>query len=215
MSSAQVISKQRVSKDGEVYTNPREVNAMLDLVKGETLRIESRFLEPACGTGNFLIEILRRKLAVVEKLYKKSQLEYERYAIVAVSSLYGIELLPDNIAICRERLFAEFEQQYRNLFKGKVKAKCINTVRHLLKCNLLQGDALTLKTLPDNKPIIFPEWTLLNNQFKRHDFIYLQLVDRSALNNSPHFSDLGKKFYKPKPLDKYYPLVHFLELADE
>ena len=88
----QLKSKNRVADHGEVFTAEREVNAMLDLVKQETERIDSRFLEPACGTGNFLVEVLRRKLAVVDKNYKKSQLDYERYAVLAVSSLYGIDL---------------------------------------------------------------------------------------------------------------------------
>lgn len=84
---------------GEVFTSEREVNAMLDLIKPETERIESRFLEPASGTGNFLIEVLHRKLNVVETRYKKSQREYERYAVIAVSSLYGIDILEDNVLI--------------------------------------------------------------------------------------------------------------------
>ena len=103
----QIKSKERVSAHGEVFTNPREVNAMLDLVKAETERIDSRFLEPACGDGNFLIEILRRKLAICENRVKAkqyTQLQYEHDAIWAISSIYGIELLADNAAACRERL---------------------------------------------------------------------------------------------------------------
>src|ERR1035438_4185688 len=101
----QIVSKQRVADHGEVLTGKREVNAMLDLVKQETERIDSRFLEPACGNGNFLAVILERKLAVVEKRYGKSQLEFERYAVLAVSSLYGIDILVDNVSQCCERLF--------------------------------------------------------------------------------------------------------------
>lgn len=108
----QVTSKQRVIDHGEVFTAEREVNAMLDLVKHETERIESRFLEPACGTGNFLIEILKRKLTVVEQRYSKNQLEYERYAILAISSIYGIDILEDNAAKCRKRLFKIFDEKY-------------------------------------------------------------------------------------------------------
>jgi len=103
----QIKSKDRVAAHGEVFTNPREVNAMLDLVKAETERIDSRFLEPACGDGNFLIEILRRKLAVCEarvKAKQYTQLQYEHDAIWAISSIYGIELLADNATSCRERL---------------------------------------------------------------------------------------------------------------
>jgi type I restriction-modification system DNA methylase subunit len=101
---AQVVSKQRVTDHGEVFTAPREVHAMLDMVKHETERIDSRFLEPACGNGNFLAEILIRKLRVVERRYRKSQLEYERNAVKAVASLYGIDKLQDNVAQCRQRL---------------------------------------------------------------------------------------------------------------
>lgn len=98
---SQVKSKKRVTNHGEVFTSEREVNAMLDLVKQETERIDSRFLEPACGNGNFLAEVLRRKLAVVEAKYKKSQLEYERYAVIAISSIYGVDILEDNAQECQ------------------------------------------------------------------------------------------------------------------
>src|SRR3974377_287441 len=105
MMQEQVKSKRRVAEHGEVFTSEREVNAMLDLVKQETERIDSRFLEPACGTGNFLTEVLHRKLRVVEKNYRRSQLEFERNLILAVSSIYGIDILEDNVIACRQRLF--------------------------------------------------------------------------------------------------------------
>jgi hypothetical protein len=101
MTDGQIKTKQRVADYGEVYTAPREVNAMLDLVKQETERIESRFLEPACGTGNFLLEVLSRKLTRIVSRYAQgpaaARLEYERYAVSAVSSLYGIDILEDNV----------------------------------------------------------------------------------------------------------------------
>src|SRR5262245_14606222 len=106
---SQVVSKKRVTVHGEVLTAKREINAMLDLVKQETDRIESRFLEPACGNGNFLTVVLERKLNVVEKRYRKSQLDFERYAVLAVSSIYGIDILPDNVRACRQRLFEIFD----------------------------------------------------------------------------------------------------------
>src|ERR1035437_9768363 len=114
----QVVSRKRVADHGEVYTAKREVTAMLDLVKQETTRIDSRFLEPACGNGNFPTEILDRKLRVVQSRYGNSQLDYERNAILAVSSLYGIDILEDNVAACRQRLFDVFAQQDNSLFKG-------------------------------------------------------------------------------------------------
>jgi len=117
----QVVSKKRVADHGEVFTSNREVNAMLDLVKQETERIESRFLEPACGTGNFLVEVLKRKLAVVENRYSKNQLEYERYAILALSSIYGVDILQDNVQTCRDRLLGIFTHYYLNNLLNKWK----------------------------------------------------------------------------------------------
>ncbi|MBR0223975.1 MAG: hypothetical protein IJL93_06855 [Bacteroidales bacterium] len=138
----QIKSKERVSAHGEVFTNPREVNAMLDLVKAETERIDSRFLEPACGDGNFLIEILRRKLAICEtriKTKQYTQLQYEHNTIWALSSIYGIELLADNAAACRERLLNYFTEQYRALFESKCKDSCIETARYILSKNRRVG----------------------------------------------------------------------------
>lgn len=126
--SKQVKSRSRVQQHGEVFTNEREVNAMLDLVKHETERIDSRFLEPACGDGNFLAEILRRKLRICRSFVeqgKNTQLEYEKNAVLAVSSIYGIELLADNATTCRERLFDIFAEDYRSLFPDTVKPECL------------------------------------------------------------------------------------------
>lgn len=139
MAEKQVISKKRVADHGEVLTGKREVNAMLDLVKQETERIDSRFLEPACGTGNFLTEVLTRKLRVVSARYGKSQLEYERNAVLAVSSLYGIDILEDNVAECRKRLFDIFDQAYIGLFKNTAKDECRNSVRFILRSEITTG----------------------------------------------------------------------------
>ena len=214
MPQTQVVSKQRVADHGEVYTHPREVNAMLDLVKHETERIESRFLEPACGTGNFLVEILSRKLAMVESRYKTSQFEFERYAVIAVSSIYGIDILEDNIAACQTRLFDIFDAVYKRLYKANCKDECRRSVRFILSCNILHGDALTLKTVIEPaKPIVFSEWSAVNgSQLKRRDFVYAHLVDKASERDLPLFSDLGEEAYIPEPL-KDYPLIHFLEVG--
>src|SRR5579872_2701782 len=131
MAALQIRTKKRVADHGEVLTARREVNAVLDLVKQETERIESRFLEPACGDGNFLTAILERKLAIVEKRYRKSQLDFERYAVLAVSSIYGIDILPDNVRDCRRRLFERFEAQYARLFSTS-KGECREAIRYIL-----------------------------------------------------------------------------------
>ena len=110
MSDKQVKSKERVAKHGEVFTNPREVNAMLDLVQDQITRMDATFLEPACGSGNFLVEILRRRMAYLNQKYKTSLIQYQPATVQAVCGLYGIELLSDNAAECRERLLATFAQ---------------------------------------------------------------------------------------------------------
>lgn len=156
----QVISKKRVVDHGEVLTNPREVNAMLDLVKQETERIDSRFLEPACGTGNFLTVILERKLDVVTTRYRKSQLEYERKAVLAISSIYGIDILLDNVIECRKRLFDIYDQKYSTLFSKRTKDDVRCAVKFILERNIIWGDALSLKTVGEKPlPILFSEWS--------------------------------------------------------
>jgi hypothetical protein len=211
----QVVSKQRVADHGEVLTGKREVNSMLDLVKSETERIDSRFLEPACGTGNFLTEILERKLRVVEARYGKNQLDYERYAILAVSSIYGIDILEDNVQQCRQRLFGIFDLNYLRLFKNKTNDSCRESVRYILERNIIQGDALSLKTVGDKpKPIIFSEWSPVNgSMLKRRDFTFHGLLEHASMMELPLFSDLGEDVFIPTP-EKEYPLTHFLEVAN-
>ncbi len=211
---SQVKSKHRVTQYGEVLTGKEIVNAMLDLVKQETERIDSRFLEPACGTGNFLTEILERKLRVVENRYGKSQLDYERYAILAVSSIYGIDILEDNAEECRKRLFSIFNAAYTRLFKSHAKEKCRAAVRYILGRNIIHGDALSLKTVGENpQPIVFSEWSLANgSMLKRRDFTFYELLAHASMKELPLFSDLGEDVFIPTPV-KEYPLVHFLEVA--
>lgn len=212
----QVKSKQRVTDHGEVFTAQREVDAMLDLVKHETERIDSRFLEPACGTGNFLVGILKRKLEVVENRYSKNQLEYERYAIIALSSIYGVDILQDNVQACRDRLLGVFTHFYLNNYKTGIKAEFLNVAEFILGNNILWGDALTLKT-PDEdaKPIVFAEWSAVNgSMIKRRDYTMANLLNNQPVDGMNLFSDLGEKAFIPTPV-KDYPLTHFLTLADD
>jgi hypothetical protein len=226
MEAAVVRTKKRVADHGEVLTGKREVSAMLDLVKHETERIDSRFLEPACGDGNFLAVILERKLAVVEKRYGKSQLDFERYAVLAVSSIYGIDILPDNVCVCRCRLFEIFDANYTRLFKGAGKEACREAVRFILDRNIIWGDALTLNTVGE-KPghIVFSEWSPVNgSMLKRRDFTFRELLRHEGAMQAPLFpgleseeqlplfSDLGEHVFIPAPA-REYPPVHFLEIA--
>jgi len=209
-----VKSRQRVVDHAEVLTPQWLVNAMLDLVKSETERIDSRFLEPACGNGNFLAEILERKLRVVKSRYGKLQLDYERYAILAVSSIYGIDILEDNVHECRQRLFDIVDQRYTALFKKTTKEQFREAVRFVLNSNIIWGDALTLKTVGEKQEyIVFSEWSLVNGSLlKRRDFTFHELLEHEGMKELPLFSDLGEDVFLPAPV-KEYPPVHFLELA--
>lgn len=207
----QVKSKKRVADHGEVFTNEREVNAMLDLVKQETERIESTFLEPACGDGNFLAEVLRRKLNVVTERYRKSQFEWERYSVIAISSIYGVDILEDNAQECRERLFNIFNEYYQKLFKKECKEDCRRSVKYLLKRNILWGDALDFTNPVTKQPIIFSEWKPINGTLiKRKDFMFQFLVEQSFQltmfdeNDSAQYFDREIQDYKP---------THFLNLG--
>ncbi len=217
----QVVSKQRVAEHGEVYTGEREVNAMLDLVQPETERIDSRFLEPACGTGNFLAEVLRRKLRVVEARYGRSQLDWERNAVAAIASIYGIDILQDNVVECRRRLFEIFDAVYSARFKRKAGQPCRDAVRFILEQNIVRGDALTLQTVSAQpQPIVFSEWSFVKGSFlKRREYAFHELLPQakasglSLFDEAEPLSDLGGDVFIPMPV-REYPLIHFLKVAD-
>jgi hypothetical protein len=166
----QIKSKERVAEHGEVFTNEREVNAMLDLVKSETDRIESRFLEPACGNGNFLAEILRRKLARVKRQYKRNNSEYTKNAFLALTSIYGIDIQEDNVKECRARLFSIWDEAYTKQCKKECSDEIRNAAKFILEKNILCGDALTLMQ-NDGTPIIFAQWDFtVGYRMRRRDF---------------------------------------------
>ena len=183
---SQIKSKERVAQRGEVFTAEREVNAMLDLVKNECLRPDSRFLEPACGDGNFLSAILRRKLAELRRKYKKSPRDYERQAIVAIGSLYGIDIMDDNVLACRKRLFSIWDEEYTALCKTESSNDTRQTVKFIISRNIINGNALTLMCV-DNEgndtsvPIVFSEWTLIGNtQMQRSDYTMSSLLGKES-----------------------------------
>ena len=210
--SDQVKSKKRVADHGEVFTSEREVNAMLDLVKQETERIDSRFLEPACGTGNFLVEILNRKLKIVKDRYKKSQIEFERNAIIAISSIYGVDILQDNAIECRDRLFEIFDVIYTRLYKTNCKEDCKTSVKFLLKRNILWGDALDFTNPETKEPIVFSEWSAINgSMIKRRDYVFKFLVEQT--HQFSMFNDEGNPAAIDEPV-KDYPITHFLKIAE-
>lgn len=207
----QVKSKKRVTDHGEVFTNQREVNAMLDLVKHETERIDSRFLEPACGNGNFLAEVLRRKLTIVDSRYSKSQTEWERYSVIAVSSIYGVDILEDNAQECRDRLLGIYTEWYSKTFK-QVNNDCVRSVKFLFRRNILWGDALDFTNPETKQPIIFSEWSAVNgSMLKRRDYMFKFLVEKT--HQFAMFNDEGDAAAIDEPV-KDFPLIHFLKLSE-
>lgn len=181
-------SKQRVAQHGEVFTPEWLVEAMLDQVKDETERIDSRFLEPACGSGNFLLPVLRRKLAAVELKYGKSDFERQHYALLGLMCIYGIELLADNIVECRSNLLGVFSK-FLKVQEAEPVCQAAITV---LSLNLVHGDAIAMKT-DDGGPITFAEWGYLGKgKFQRRDFSLDNLTHSAAYSSDPLFAELGK-----------------------
>jgi hypothetical protein len=191
-------SRARVADHGEVFTPAWLVEAMLDLVKDETERIDSRFLEPACGSGNFLIQILTRKLGAVESRYGKSVFEKQHYALLAVMCVYGIELLTDNIDECRANML-EVLASYLGIQESD---DIYQAASYVLSQNLVHGDALTMLT-HEQQPISFAEWGYLGKgKFKRRDFRLDNLTQMSVGEQDTLFSGNHEVF---RPTRSYSP----------
>lgn len=180
----QVKSRERVTEHGEVFTAEREVKAMCDLVDQETQRIDSRFLEPACGDGNFLAEILTRKLGIVSKKYKRSSYDWERNSLLALGSMYGVDIMLDNCEICRDRLFQLWDKEYKKACKKECNEETRGAAKFILARNIVCGNALTLMCVDDKGsdtkgPIVFSEWTFPFNdaRIQRKDYTFEELVN--------------------------------------
>lgn len=223
----QVKSKERVVDHGEVFTAEREVTDMCDLIPHECERSDSRFLEPACGDGNFLAEIVKRKLAMVKKLYKRSPYDFERYSVLSMSSVYGVDIMQDNIDDCRARLYEIWDKEYKSVCKKECNNDTRNAVIYILSKNILCGNALTLMKVDVNcndteEPIIFPEWSMIGTKFKRRDFrldVLLKANDKPPINKQSSFlefeDDISKYLttnpvtgeYMPLPIREYPPIL--------
>ena len=225
MEEQQIKSRQRVAERGEVFTAEREVNAMLDLVKQETERIDSRFLEPACGNGNFLVEILRRKLEVIRRQYQKQLGELELQTTIAISSIYGVDIMKDNVEECCQRLLDIVCSWYSEVHPQQKapSEKLLAVWSYVLHRNILWGDALTLrepvgekatKIEQDNaKPITFSEWSFIRDMVIRKDFHLAALVQAQSASVPFVKNDQGDEVYlPPEPIKEYRP-IHYLKIA--
>lgn len=203
-----VKSKQRVADHGEVFTPVWMVEAMLDLLKAETERIDSRVLEPACGSGNFLVPVFRRKLAAVELRFGKSEFEKRHYALLGLMCLYGIELLDDNIAECQENML-EILADYLGV---AARDDAYRAAAFVLSQNIIHGDALTMLT-SSGEPISFPEWGYLGKgKFQRRDFRLDTLTQMSSFGDDTLFANLAKhEIFTPT---KSYPPLTLKDLAN-
>lgn len=196
-------SKQRVADHGEVFTPAWMVEAMLDLVKDETARIDARFLEPACGSGNFLVQILKRKLAAVELKYGKSDFERRHYALLGLMCIYGIELLADNIAECRANLLDNFADTLQLAEADELH----RAAYYVLSQNLVHGDALTMRT-HDGQPITFAEWGYLGRgKFQRRDFRLDTLTLSSSFSAQDSLFSQADKHEIFQPMKSYPPMT--------
>lgn len=207
----QVKSADRVRNHGEVFTARREVEAMLDLVKDESERIDSHFLEPACGDGNFLIAILERKLKTVDSRYRSKKADFEVQMLSALSSIYGIDLLSDNIALAKERMFDIACKCYKAALKIEPDEEFQKVMKFILDKNIQQGDSLN-----GIDKIIFTQWTLVGYKFKREEFSFSQLNQQAEILNTPLFASLtndkGEDVFIPQPI-KEYPLTFYRKLT--
>ncbi len=208
-------SKSRVQNFGEVFTSDKEVNNMVNLFSHELLRPESRFLETACGEGNFLIKILKQKLSSVASNYKKNQLDYERYSTLAISSLYGIDIINENVQTTIRNLEKIVFENFLIFFKD-LKMDYKRSINFILKKNITHGDALTLTTVSEKlKPIIFSEWSFITSSLiKRRDFSFKHLIETRPFDGFNLFSDLGEKAFIPEPVKEFKP-INFLKVYEQ
>ena len=231
----QVKSKQRVTDHGEVFTAEREVKAMCDLVESQCDNVDSTFLEPACGDGNFLSEILGRKLLRVKKNARSNATEWEWLSIRAIASLYGVDILQDNVEACRERLFKQWDKAYKSACKKNCNDETRESVRYILSKNIVCGNALTMMCVDENQQdtdeyISFAEFKTCGRPYmlKRRDYrldVLLkanekpkdqrQLVVDFDEDDIYNFLEINSVTgaYMPKPLREYTPL-HYRRIKE-
>ena len=218
--SSQIKSRKRVADHGEVFTAEREVNAMCDLVASECLRPDSRFLEPACGDGNFLAVILRRKLSELRRKYKKSPRDYEKQAIVAIGSLYGVDIMNDNVEACRERLFRIWDEEYTAHCRAEASDEAREAARFIIGRNIINGNALTLMCVDaegndTSAPIVFSEWTLISaTQMQRSDYTMADLLLHRDTEDFPLFAALAEEEREEGGIFLRRYITHYKKVQD-
>ncbi|MBQ7343957.1 MAG: restriction endonuclease subunit M [Clostridia bacterium] len=238
MDNSQIKSKERVAERGEVFTAEREVKAMCDLVRDECERLDSLFLEPACGDGNFLAEIISRKLAVAKRESMKDSFLYEVNSVKAMMSIYGVDIMMDNVLCCRERMFDIWNREYTANCKKDANDETREAVRFILSRNIVLGNALSMMCVDadgndTDEPIIFSDWKFADGSFlvKRRDYrldVLLRENTRETLDDiqmtlgwfddddrcSDYWDfDPIEKAYIPKPIREFAP-IHYRRVKE-
>ncbi len=202
----------KVDEFGEVFTSKREVNDMVDMINNETNRLESTFLEPACGDGNFLSEVLNRKLKLIESYKSSLKIDFQANIFKAASSLYGIDIQKENVEKCRIRLFEKIIKFFEKEYTKDIEFE--EVIKLVLEKNILLGDALTLINPVDNTPIVFSQWSFLSEyQVKRLDYSFKSILNTSEIQSLPLFSDFGEQVFIPEPIYQL-DMVHFLKIKE-
>ena len=214
----QIKSKQRVADHGEVFTNEREVKAMCDLVGDEVKKIDSTVLEPACGEGNFLIEILGRKLSAVREQYADNKAKYDLNSVIAVSSLYGVDILGDNVEICRQNLYDLWLENYVQVVGKKPEKKLRETVQRILELNIIRGNTLSTKLVDENttdtdEPIVLNEWKFTDGGYvfrieNRYDTMLGEDAPEDGSLLFAALLDAGGKWQRDPQTGHYAPIIH-------
>ena len=203
----------RIAEYGEVFTNEKEVKDMLALVQNEIQRIDSKFLDPACGDGNFLKEVILQKLILLKQINKKEQLNYEKNLFLIVANTYGIELLEDNVIKCRKRIHKIVSEIYLKKFKNNFNTQFITSLNFVISKNIVHGDSLTNKNPSNGEYLKFSEWVFTTRSLvKRREFLYKELIENSIINDSPLFAINESEVFIPEPY-KDFKAIHFYELA--
>lgn len=206
----------RTMKHGEVFTREKEIAEMLSLVDTEVSRLDSRFLESACGDGNFLEAIVKARFQRILTTSNSNYVRMERDVFSCIASIYGIEILADNVESCRNRIYRITDEFLSENYRGQNGIKIRKAIRYLISLNIVHGDALNLRQAEDQtKPIVFCEWSFVDERLvKRRDFVFRDLVEYELIAADGLFSDLGEQVYIPTPI-KEYPLIDFLESSYE
>lgn len=199
-------SRDRVKAYGEVFTPRYMVDQMLDLVSEDLETgpgfVDKTFLEPSAGDGNFLVAILRRKLAAIEKRYTAKEWPHE--SLFALASIYGIELLEDNHQEAQALMLTEF------LGFHEVHGTAAGTdtdlrlaARFLIDTNIVRGNTLTAKTAT-GEDIQFSWWHRLEGQpgmVQRDPFTLVSLRDDGGFDFTVYAT------YQPSPIDQVHKEV--------